>query len=80
MDALFVSSFSICIVSLVTLVLTLILYVMKNYRKPFNLSNYEPSGIERACHPIYLEYMSKVKAIRKEYMMQEIPIFYEKLH
>lgn len=80
MDVLFISSFSICIVSLAILILSLILYVMKDYLKPFNLSNYEPSGIERACHPIYMEYMSKVKAIRKEYMMEEIPIFYEKVH
>jgi hypothetical protein len=76
MDVLFIASFIICIVSLIALILTVILYVMKDYQKPFILQNFVPSGIERVCHPFFLEYMGKVKAIRKEYMVQEIPIYY----
>ena len=76
MDIMFQASFFVCVFSLIALILTVILYVMKDYLKPFNLENFVPSGIERASHPFFLEYMGKVKAIRKEYMVQELQIYY----
>ena len=75
-DGLFLTSFLVCLISFISLILTSVLYVMKNYQKPFNLRKFRSSGMERACSPFFMEYMDQVRHVRKEYMLQELPLYH----